>query len=69
MADATPVAPVESPEAVRDEWVRAVEGLVREVEGWCRANGWVASRLRNMDTVQTQAGWKHAQHARAIITF
>lgn len=38
MSAATPAAePTADHQAVRDEWVRAVEQLVTEVEGWCKA--------------------------------
>lgn len=40
-----PKKPIADWEAVRDEWVRAVEQLVSEVEGWCRANDWPTRRI------------------------
>jgi hypothetical protein len=40
-----PKKPVENWEQVRDEWVRAVEQLVTEVEGWCRENQWPTRRI------------------------
>ena len=40
-----PTKPVENWEGIRDEWVRAVEELVKSVEGWCRALGWPTRRI------------------------
>jgi hypothetical protein len=41
-----PKKPVENWEQVRDEWVRAVEQLVTDVEGWCKANDWPTRRIQ-----------------------
>jgi hypothetical protein len=40
-----PKKPVENWEQVRDEWVRAVEQLVSDVEGWCREQDWPTRRI------------------------
>jgi hypothetical protein len=40
-----PKKPVENWERVRDEWVRAVEHLVSDVEGWCREKDWPTRRI------------------------
>ena len=40
-----PKKPVPDWEQVRDEWVRAVEQLVADVEAWCEANGWPTRRI------------------------
>jgi hypothetical protein len=40
-----PKKPVENWEQVRDEWVRAVEQLITDVEAWCEANGWPTRRI------------------------
>lgn len=40
-----PKKPVPDWEQVRDEWVRAVEQLVTDVESWCRANDWPTRRI------------------------
>ncbi len=40
-----PTKPVENWEQVRDEWLRAVEQLVTNVEGWCKANDWPTRRI------------------------
>lgn len=40
-----PKKPIADWENVRDEWVRAVEQLVGEVESWCKANDWPTRRL------------------------
>ena len=41
-----PKKPIADWEAVRDEWVRAVEQLVGDVEGWCKANDWPTRRIQ-----------------------
>src|SRR5947209_6644981 len=41
----TPKKPAPNWEQVRDEWVRAVEQLVSNVEAWCRANDWPTRRI------------------------
>jgi hypothetical protein len=40
-----PKKPVPDWEKVRDEWVRAVEQLVADVESWCKANDWPTRRI------------------------
>lgn len=40
-----PDAPVADQQAARDEWVGAVESLVRDIEGWCRAKDWPTRRI------------------------
>jgi hypothetical protein len=40
-----PKKPIADWEKVRDEWVRAVEQLVTDVEGWCKANDWPTRRI------------------------
>jgi hypothetical protein len=40
-----PTKPVGNWQHVRDEWVRAVEQLVADVESWCRANDWPTRRV------------------------
>ena len=40
-----PTKPVENWERVRDEWVGAVEQLVGDVEGWCKARDWPTRRI------------------------
>ncbi len=40
-----PKKPIADWETVRDEWVRAVDQLVTEVEGWCEANDWPTRRI------------------------
>lgn len=40
-----PKKPIPDWENVRDEWVRAVEQLVTDVEGWCQANDWPTRRI------------------------
>lgn len=40
-----PQKPIPDWEQVRDEWVRAVEQLVSEVESWCKANEWPTRRI------------------------
>ncbi len=40
-----PKKPVPDWEKVRDEWVRAVEQLVADVEAWCKANDWPTRRI------------------------
>jgi hypothetical protein len=46
MAELTsPKLPIPDRDAVRDEWVRDVEALVRDVEGWCRTNDWPTRRI------------------------
>ena len=40
-----PTKPVENWERIRDEWVRAVEELVRKVESWCQAEGWPTRQI------------------------
>jgi hypothetical protein len=40
-----PKKPVPDWEAVRDEWVRAVDQLVADVESWCKANDWPTRRI------------------------
>lgn len=40
-----PAVPATDTEAVRDEWVRAVEQLVAEVEGWCKVRDWPTRRI------------------------
>ena len=40
-----PKAPILHWESVRDEWVRAVETLVMDVESWCKANDWPTRRI------------------------
>lgn len=42
---APPKNPVPNWEVVRNEWVRDVEALVRDVEGWCRARDWPTRRI------------------------
>ncbi len=45
MAEAAPPKkPVENWEQVRDEWVAAIEQLVRETEAWAQAQGWATRR-------------------------
>jgi hypothetical protein len=45
MASSTlPTKPVENWEQVRDEWVAAVESVVRDAEAWSKNQGW-ATRL------------------------
>jgi hypothetical protein len=39
-----PKKPVENWEQVRDEWVAAVEGFVRDVESWCAKQDWAVRR-------------------------
>ena len=41
---ASPKRPVENWEQVRDEWVTAVEQLIRETETWSQAQGWATRR-------------------------
>ena len=40
-----PKKPIADWEQVRDEWVRAVEQLVSDVESWCKANDWPTRRI------------------------
>lgn len=40
-----PKKPIADWENVRDEWVRAIEQLVTDVEGWCKANDWPTRRI------------------------
>src|SRR5437762_11728992 len=40
-----PTKPVENWQQVRDEWVRAVEELVSNVEAWCKARDWPTRRI------------------------
>lgn len=40
-----PTKPAPNWERVRDDWVRAVEQLVADVEGWCRENNWPTRRI------------------------
>lgn len=40
-----PTKPVENWEQIRDEWVRAVEELVGNVESWCRVRDWPTRRI------------------------
>ncbi|MFO0825546.1 MAG: hypothetical protein U0792_20900 [Gemmataceae bacterium] len=40
-----PTKPVENWEQVRDEWIRAVNDLVGNVERWCRARDWPTRRI------------------------
>jgi hypothetical protein len=40
-----PKKPIPDWEQVRDEWVRAVEQLVGDVESWCKANDWPTRRI------------------------
>jgi hypothetical protein len=40
-----PKKPIADWEKVRDEWVRAVEQLIADVEGWCKANDWPTRRI------------------------
>jgi hypothetical protein len=42
----TPKKPIADWEKVRDEWVRAVEQLVSDVESWCKANDWPTRRIQ-----------------------
>jgi hypothetical protein len=41
---APPQKPAKNWQQVRDEWVAAVEQLVRETETWARAQGWATRR-------------------------
>ena len=41
---APPQKPVKNWEQIRDEWVAAVEQLVRETEAWAQAQGWATRR-------------------------
>lgn len=54
-----PKKPVENWEQVRDEWVRAVEQLVRDVEGWCREKDWPTRRI-DKRLEDTRIGEYHA---------
>lgn len=40
-----PKKPIPDWETVRDEWVRAVERLVADVESWCKTNDWPTRRI------------------------
>lgn len=40
-----PKKPVPDWEAVRDEWVQAVEHLVTDVESWCKTRDWPTRRV------------------------
>lgn len=40
-----PKKPIADWENVRDEWVRAAERLVAEVESWCKAKDWPTRRI------------------------
>jgi hypothetical protein len=40
-----PADPAADNAAVRDEWVRAVDQLVTQVEGWCKARDWPTRRI------------------------
>lgn len=40
-----PKKPIPDWEQVRDEWVRAVEQLVADVESWCKSNDWPTRRI------------------------
>ena len=46
-----PTKPIPDWQSARDAWVHDVEGLVTEVDGWCRAEGWatriIPRRLRD----------------------
>lgn len=43
-ATRAPEAPVENWEAIRDEWVAAVEALITDAESWCATRGWRSER-------------------------
>lgn len=44
MQSTLPKKPVDNWEQVRDEWVAAVEQLVRDAEAWSQAQGWACRR-------------------------
>jgi hypothetical protein len=41
---APPTAPAENWQAIRDEWIAAVEGLVADAEAWSKTQGWATRR-------------------------
>lgn len=45
MSVANPPAESADVQKVRDEWVRAVDQLVTQVEGWCQARDWPTRRI------------------------
>ena len=40
-----PNTPIPDWQAVRDAWVRDVQALVAEADGWCRAEGWATRAI------------------------
>lgn len=45
MSAPMPTKPIPDWEQVKGEWVQVVEGLVSDIDGWCRDRGWPTRKL------------------------